>query len=120
MIKNITALFAVFILFSCSTEPVSKPGQEQVVIQQSSALRVSLEGIKKQEQAEKSAITTKKGPEDELCFQFIYPVTLSYNTGTTVEVTSYENLLERLQPKRRPKGQNLRPIMRVRLMEVKR
>ncbi len=33
---------------------------------------------------------------DEMCFDFVYPITLSYNTGTTVTVNSVDELIDLL------------------------
>ncbi|WP_298138890.1 hypothetical protein [Flavobacterium sp.] len=34
--------------------------------------------------------------DDEMCFDFVYPITLSYNTGTTVTVNSIDELIDLL------------------------
>ncbi len=59
-------------------------------IENSLALRATLENMKDLEGLE------GRSPQDQLCFQFDYPITLSYNDDSTVEVTSYNQLLNLL------------------------
>ena len=87
-------LFISFLLFtSCSNEEVliDPNNSANVIIETSSAMRTAFEILL--ENASKSPARTTKNPED-LCFQFIYPITLAYNTEEVVEVSSYDVLLE--------------------------
>jgi len=94
MIKNIFTLFAVCFIVSCATEPISEIDEHAIEIAESSSLRASLEAIKTEAKTKNNTSKQSKRPEGELCFQFVYPITLSYNTGATVEVVNYEQLLE--------------------------
>lgn len=79
--------FAGILLYSCSD---SDPVPSQPKTQESIALRTFLSEIKKQE-----SISGRN--QNSLCFDFIYPFTLSFNNGASVSVTSYDGLIELLE-----------------------
>ncbi len=66
--------------------------EEVVVTQKSMSLRTTLNEIKKS-----ANIAGKSASTNELCFDFVYPLNLSYNNGTTVEVASYDALISLLE-----------------------
>jgi hypothetical protein len=91
-------LVMVFAAFSCSdddsliTEPEEATNPENnTELENSIALRATLENIKNEEQLERSA-----QENESLCFQFEYPIVLEYNNETTVTVDDYNNLLNLL------------------------
>lgn len=55
--------------------------------QQSVALRTALNEFKQANEGSRAAV-------NPFCFEFVYPLTFSYNNGTTVTVTSFGGLLE--------------------------
>jgi hypothetical protein len=89
--KKFKLLFLVTTLvismfYSCSDE--NSVGNDQNV-EKSIGLRTVLNNIKKGNNiAGKNSQTTSSG------FDFVYPITLSYNNGTTITVASFEGLIE--------------------------
>jgi len=90
-------LVMVFAAFGCSEDDTelsvaeeAETSNETTELKNSLALRATLENIKNEEQLERSV------QEDGLCFQFEYPIVLSYNNETTVSVSDYNNLLNLL------------------------
>ena len=94
MNKYLLLLVSVFLFASCSNEEVSIDSvpENELIIENSAAMRASFEAIR-ENNSSKSPAKAIKNPEN-LCFQFIYPITLAYNTEAIVEVSSYEALLE--------------------------
>ncbi|HEU0137598.1 MAG TPA: hypothetical protein VFQ50_09930 [Flavobacterium sp.] len=88
--KNVKLLLMLLvsttIFFSCSdSEPIENQGNAESSV----ALRTTLAEYKKAH-----GISSKSANDEEFCFDFVYPITFSYNTGTAVTVTSFEGLLE--------------------------
>ena len=67
----------------------SNPVENEVVTSKSISLRTTLNAIKKVTNP-----TGKSAQDQALCFQFVYPINLSYNDGTTISVTSFQGLLD--------------------------
>ncbi len=93
--KKIKLLFlfltvAALTLSSCSDEnPVNNPSNADASI----SLRTTLKQIKKT-----VGSAGRDGSGDQaLCFNFVYPITLSYNNGTVIEVVSYDGLIALLE-----------------------
>ncbi len=87
--KKILLLFvavATLLLNSCSSE-------DSVITEKSSALRLFLKEMKATYNI--SGRTTTDEPE--MCFEFVYPITLSYNNGTTIVVSSRDELISILE-----------------------
>ena len=76
--------------YSCSD---NKSIENEAVTKKSISLRTYLGEIKKSENiAGRDAVS-----EDDFCFSFVYPISLSYNNGTVVTVTSFNGLLSLLE-----------------------
>jgi hypothetical protein len=87
LIVLLTISAALF--YSCSD---SNPIENEVVTSKSIALRTTLNEIKKVSNISgKDNLTTQ---DQFFCFNFVYPITLSYNNGTQVTVATYEGLIE--------------------------
>ncbi|AWI25695.1 Kazal-type serine protease inhibitor domain-containing protein [Flavobacterium pallidum] len=93
--KKIKLLFlflsvAALALTSCADEsPVNNPVNTDASI----SLRTTLKQIKKT-----IGTAGRDGSGDQaLCFNFVYPITLSYNNGTVIEVNSYDGLIALLE-----------------------
>jgi len=83
----ILLLISSTILQSCSTsEDATDP-------QKSSALRIFLKEMK----SAYNISGRTASDEPEMCFEFVYPLTLSYNNGTTVVVANQNELLTILE-----------------------
>jgi hypothetical protein len=90
-IKILVLLLAVSVagFYSCTD---NDPVENEIVTSKSIALRTSLNEIKKANNiSDRNANTTQ---DQFLCFQFVYPITLSYNDGTVITVATYEGLLD--------------------------
>lgn len=88
-------LILVFVLFVVSTaifqsctnnDDVSDP-------QKSQALRIYL----KEMRSAFNISSRTSSNEPEMCFEFVYPITLSYNNGTTIVVTNENELISILE-----------------------
>lgn len=84
---------------SCSDDADSTSLPETTV---SPSLRVALNGmVSKFIPAAKLAVQTNDtisdDNENELCFDFVYPITLSYNDGAVISVNSLDEIMELLQ-----------------------
>lgn len=84
---------------SCSDDADSASLPETTV---SPSLRIALNGmVSKFIPAARLAVQTNDtindDDENELCFDFVYPITLSYNDGTVVSVNSLDEIMELLQ-----------------------
>ena len=78
-------LAASSVFYSCTDdEPIDVQGSTTDSI----ALRTTLSEYKKANGIFSNSATT------ELCFEFVFPITFSYNTGTVITVTSLEGLLD--------------------------
>lgn len=79
---------AVATFYSCTD---NNPIENEVVAQKSIAQRTAMNELKKANDiADRNSNATSSNP---FCFEFVYPITLSYNTGTTVSVSSLDGLL---------------------------
>ena len=76
-------------LYSCSD---SDPIDNNATTQKSIALRTALNEIKKANNP-----TGRDAADSALCFNFVYPITLSLSNGTSVTVTSFAGLLALLE-----------------------
>lgn len=101
MKKIILFFSAVVVLslftFSCSDDSNTNPALETTV---SPSLRIALNRIINQASPVARPLAARDGDTDTasgLCFDFVYPITLSYNTGTTVIVNSLEEIIALLQ-----------------------
>ena len=101
MKKIILFFSAVVVLslftFSCSSDSKTNPALETTV---SPSLRVALTRIINKSSPVARPLAARDGEDDttsELCFDFVYPITLSYNTGTTVVVNSLDEIIALLQ-----------------------
>jgi hypothetical protein len=75
--------------YSCSD---NDPVENEIVTSKSVALRTTLNEIKK---ANNISGRNANTPQDQLfCFQFVYPLTLSYNDGTVITVATEAGLLD--------------------------
>jgi len=77
--------FSAVTFYACSD---SDPVSQAPATSKSIALRTALNEIKKA-----ASPTGRDIPATGLCFQFVYPIYLGYNNGTTVTVTSFTGLL---------------------------
>jgi hypothetical protein len=78
-------LVSVFV--SCSS------GDETIETQKSSALRIYLNEFKQANNITGRSVATAS----DLCYEFVYPLTLSYNNGTTVSVFNETELIAVLE-----------------------
>lgn len=89
--KNFKVLFLLLtfsaVLQSCSSEEVAPNAQK------SSALRIYLKEMK----SAFNISSRNTNVDSNICFEFIYPITLSYNDGTTVTVLNEEQLISILE-----------------------
>ncbi len=90
-IKILLLLLTVSVagFYSCTD---NDPVENEVVTTKSISLRTTLNELKKANNISgKNSLTTL---DQAFCFNFVYPITLSYNNGTTVTVNSAAGLLE--------------------------
>lgn len=87
-IKLLVLLLTVTVagFYSCTD---NSPVENEVVTSKSIALRTTLNELRKT-----NNINGKLNKDQILCFQFVYPISLSYNDGTVVTVNSYQGLLD--------------------------
>ncbi|MGL2966812.1 hypothetical protein [Flavobacterium sp. XGLA_31] len=83
----LTAIVATF--YSCSD---NNPVENEVVATKSISLRTTLNEIKKANNI--PGKTNQTTLDQAFCFNFVYPITLSYNNGTAVTVATYDGLIE--------------------------
>lgn len=82
-------LVAATTFYSCTD---NNPVENEAVASKSIALRTSLNALKKANNISgKLTLTTQ---DQAFCFNFVYPITLSYNNGTLITVANSEGLLE--------------------------
>ncbi|QBZ97930.1 Kazal-type serine protease inhibitor family protein [Flavobacterium sangjuense] len=90
-IKILLLLLTVTVagFYSCTD---NDPVENEVVTTKSISLRTTLNEIKKANNISgKNGLTTD---DQFFCFGFVYPISLSYNDGTVITVSSYEGLIE--------------------------
>lgn len=86
LVLLVTISVATF--YSCTD---NNPIENEVVTQKSIATRTAMNELKIANNiTDKNGNSTTTNP---FCFEFVYPITLTYNTGTTVTVTSLQGLL---------------------------
>ncbi len=89
--KILVLFFAVAtaLLYSCSD---SNPVENETTATKSISLRTTLNEIKRFGGISgKNNFTTQ---DQAFCFNFVFPITLSYNNGTQITVATYEGLIE--------------------------
>lgn len=83
--------FSAVTFYSCSDEnPINNT---VAATQKSIALRTSLNEIKKANEISGKTNTTLTNP---FCFEFVYPLSLSFNNGTVVTVANFTGLIDLL------------------------
>ncbi|WP_309641510.1 hypothetical protein [Flavobacterium sp.] len=84
--------FSTVTFYSCSDENSIK---NETVSQKSIALRTVLNKLKAENAApNRGAIISATPANPMLCFEFVYPITFSYNNGTAITATSLDGLLD--------------------------
>ena len=90
----IALIFSLFTFVSCKDESVDSPKQTV----ESVAAKNSLAALKNHFTADGSLARDGQNPTNNIifdfCFDFVYPITLSYNTGTEVTVQDFEGLID--------------------------
>ena len=89
-IKILLLLLTVAVggFYSCTD---NNPVENEIVATKSISLRTTLNEIKKaQNISGKNGLTT----QDQFCFNFLFPINLEYNNGTTITVTTYDGLID--------------------------
>ena len=79
-------LVALPVFNACSDD---NPIKNQATTTPSNALRVMLAEFKKAQ-----GISNRSSDQGTFCFEFVFPMTFSYNDGTVVTVTSFDGLIE--------------------------
>lgn len=80
-------------LYSCTDNDSVK---NEVETQESFSLRTTLNELKKANNISGKSASTATTPADPFCFEFVYPLNLSYNNGTVVSVSSLDGILDLL------------------------
>lgn len=78
-------------LYSCSDDNSVETKPD---VQQSIALRSLLNHIKKENNITGRISQANNSQSNTSVFDFVYPITLSYNNGTTITVVSFEGLID--------------------------
>ena len=89
-IKILLLLLTVSVagFYSCTD---NDPVENEIVTSKSISLRATLNEIKKANNINgKNELATQ---DQAFCFNFVFPINLSYNNGTVVTVSSYEGLI---------------------------
>jgi hypothetical protein len=90
----IVLLFSLFIFSSCKDESVDT--QKDAI--ESVAAKSSMQALKTHFNSDGSLARDGQNPTDNIifdfCFDFVYPITLSYNTGTEVTVQDVDGLVD--------------------------
>ena len=96
--KNFFNKALIFLIFlqSCSYE---KYEEASLVNEESISLRVTIQAIKKINKLETIKATIFKNMNEtssslDICFNFIYPINIIYKDNTTVNVTSFSQLVQ--------------------------
>ena len=82
-------LVSSVLFYSCTSK------SDDVTTEKSLSLRAYLQQIKSS--LPNSGKSINKTDDSELCFDFVYPITLSYNTGAVVSVNSYNEIISLLE-----------------------
>ena len=78
--------FSAVSFYSCSdSDPISNPDNTQ----QSIALRTALNELKVV-----NNMTGRTAANNPMCFEFVFPITFSYNNGTLITVANLDGLIE--------------------------
>ncbi|MEO5775428.1 MAG: hypothetical protein ABIQ27_00905 [Flavobacterium sp.] len=90
-IKILLLLLTVTVagFYSCTD---NNPVENEVVTTKSISLRTTLNEVKKANNINGKNTTSTQ--DQLLCFNFVYPINLSYNNGTVISVASYNGLIE--------------------------
>lgn len=84
----VLAIISIATFYSCTD---NNPIENEAVTQKSIANRTAMNELKIANNISgRDANATASSP---FCFEFVYPITLSYNTGTTITVASLQGLL---------------------------
>lgn len=75
-------------------EMTTQPAVNPVEIVSSKALRTSLEAIRENFSATTAAQRNKAKEAITLCFQFVYPLVVEFNDGSTQQLNDYDTLLQ--------------------------
>ena len=98
--KNLKLLLLSFIVVafsftSCTNdEPIDNDPQQ---VEESASITTAMEELSSRFSQDGNIILDQNPSGNiifDFCFDFVYPLTLSYNTGTTVTVNSFDDLLE--------------------------
>lgn len=88
-------LLIAFSFTACTNDEPIDNDQQQT--EESAAIRTAMEELSSRF-SEDGNINLDQNPSGNIifdfCFDFVYPLTLSYNTGTTVTVNSFDDLIE--------------------------
>ena len=98
MMSKISSIFIISILFlnSCSYE---KYEEDSLIPNESISLRITIQAIKKINQLNTIKITDIQdkmmvNSSLELCFNFNYPINIVYKDNSTINVTSFSQLIQ--------------------------
>jgi hypothetical protein len=90
----LSVLFVAFCFTSCTND---EPVIEEQNIEESASITTSLEQLRTQFNSEGDVIPTENPTGNivfDFCFDFVYPLNLSYNNGTTVTVNNLDELID--------------------------
>ena len=93
--KKFKILFLLTLIASVFFYSCNKDNANDIVTEKSLSLRMTLQEIKKS--MSDSGKSSNTSDDSEMCFDFVYPITLSYNTGTIVVVNSFEEIVTLLE-----------------------
>ncbi|MEH6407281.1 MAG: hypothetical protein V7767_08380 [Leeuwenhoekiella sp.] len=93
--KRFFYLLLIITTFSCSDEIID----EQPIVAEfitSNSLRTTFESLRGSDSPILPTTRDVKSADqtDQLCFQFVYPISLKYNDDSTVEIQDFETLLQ--------------------------
>lgn len=85
--------FSTATFYSCSDENAIK---SETTAQKSTALRTVLNKLKLENTVgpNRSAVVSANPATPMLCFEFVFPITFSYNNGTVISASSLDGLLD--------------------------
>ena len=82
-------IVSVLSFYSCTD---SNPVENEIVTTKSISLRTTLNEFKKENNISGRSSSTIQNVTP--CFSFVFPITLSYNNGTTITVSSLDGLIQ--------------------------